>query len=96
MLEIRSYLRPAVRQEVNAATVAEEVVAQSIAATLSTSSGEDTISEMLNTLTARLERLESSFGDATATRRPMLMTGTGGEVCGKRLYATYCKKLHCC
>ena len=37
-LEIQSYLRPGVRQEVNAATVAEEVGAQSIAATLSTSS----------------------------------------------------------
>eukprot|EP00731_Ephydatia_muelleri_P003189 Em0001g3189a len=78
-LEIQSYLRPGVRQEVNAATVAEEVGAQSIAATLSTSSGQDTVLEMLKTLSARLERLESSFGDAAATRRPMRTTGTGVE-----------------
>eukprot|EP00731_Ephydatia_muelleri_P038117 Em0659g1a len=78
-LEIQSYLRPGVRQEVNAATVAEEVGAQSIAATLSTSSGQDTVLEMLKTLSARLEKLESSFGDAAATRRPMRTTGTGVE-----------------
>ena len=46
------------RQEVNAATVAEEVGVQSIAATLSTSSGQDTVLEMLKTLSARLERLD--------------------------------------
>eukprot|EP00731_Ephydatia_muelleri_P018416 Em0011g456a len=78
-LEIQSYLRPGVRQEVNAATVAEEVGAQSIAATLSTSSGQDTVLEILKILSARLERLESSLGDAAATRRPMRTTGTGVE-----------------
>ena len=85
MLEIQSYLHPGVRQEVNATTVAEEVGAQSIAATLSTSSGQDTVLEMLKTLSARLKRLESSFGDAAATLRPMRTTGTGGEGCGKRI-----------
>ena len=89
-LEIQSYLRPGVRQEVNAATVAEEVGAQSIAATLSTSSGQDTVLEMLKTLSARLERLESSFGDAAATRRPMRTTGTGVEGRGKRIVCYKC------
>ena len=89
-LEIQSYLRPGVRQEVNAATVAEEVGAQSIAATLSTSSGQDTVLEMLKTLSARLERLESSFGDAAAARRPMRTTGTGVEGRGKRIVCYKC------
>ena len=89
-LEIQSYLRPGVRQEVNAATVAEEVGAQSIAATLSTSSGQDTVLDMLKTLSARLERLESSFGDAAAARRPMRTTGTGVEGRGKRIVCYKC------
>ena len=89
-LEIQSYLCPGVRQEVNTATVAEEVGAQSIAATLSTSSGQDMVLEMLKTLSARLERLESSFGDAAATRRPMRTTGTGVEGRGKRIVCYKC------
>ena len=45
---------------------------------------------MLKTLSARLERLESSFGDAAAARRPMRTTGTGVEGRGKRIVCYKC------
>ena len=65
-LEIPSYLRPGVRQEVSASAVTEEA---GIAVTSSTGSGQDTVVEMLKTLTARLDRLETSLEDVAAAKR---------------------------
>ena len=57
-LEIQSYLRPGLRQELNASAVAEEAEVHSISVTSSSGSGQDAVVEMLKTLTERLERLE--------------------------------------
>eukprot|EP00731_Ephydatia_muelleri_P039162 Em1159g2a len=53
-------LRPGVRQEVNAATVAEERPGHGL--------------RNAENIVSTVERLESSFGDAAATRRPMRTT----------------------
>ena len=56
-LEIRSYLHPGLRQELNVSAVAEEAEAHSISVTLSSGNGQDAVAETLKSLTERLERL---------------------------------------
>ena len=89
-LEIQSYLRPGLRQELNASAVAEEAEAHSISVTSSSGSGQDAVVEMLKALTERLERLETSLGGTVAGKRPMRTTGTGGGGGSKRIVCYRC------
>ena len=86
-LEIQSYLRPGLRQELNASAVAEEAEGHSISVTSSSGSGQDAVVEMLKTLT---ERLETSLGETAAGKKPMRTTGTGGGGGSKRIVCYRC------
>ena len=91
-LEIQSYLRPGLRQEMTASAVAEEGGTQSIAATSSTGCSQDTVVEMLKTLTARLEKLETSLENVAAAKRSTKTTDTSGDSRGKQIVCYRCRQ----
>ena len=73
--------------------VTEDAGTQSIAATSSTGSGQDTVVEMLKTLTAQLERLETSLEDVVAAKRSTRTTDAGGDGHGKQIVCYRCRQV---
>ena len=89
-LERQSYLRPGLRQELNASAVAE---GHSTSVTSSSGSGQDAVVEMLKNINRAAGRLETSLGGAVAGKRPMRTFGTGGGGGSKRIVCYRCEQV---